>query len=93
MRYLLLLLASLPAFSAVHQGPCAKSALAKAMRGQRKVVSDFSLRIGTKENPEELHVYEIGFRKGDKFYHGEVSVEFIKGRCQTPVVQYISMLE
>lgn len=93
MRYLLLLLTSFPVLSAVHQGPCAKSALAKALRGQKKVVSDFSLRLPKKDNPEELHVYEIGFRKGNQFYHGEVAVEFVKGRCQSPVVQYISMLE
>ncbi len=93
MRYLLLLLASLPVFAAQHQGPCARTALAKAMKGQKKAVSEFSLILPRKENPEELHVYEIGFKKGDKFYHGEVSVEFIKGRCRTPEVQHISMLE
>lgn len=93
MRYFLLLLASLPVFAAEHQGPCARSALAKAMKGQRKAVSEFSLILAKKENPDELHHYEIGFKQGDKFYHGEVSVEYIKGRCRTPVVQYISMLE
>jgi len=93
MRFLLLLLISSPVFAAQHQGPCARNALARAMSGQKKAVSEFSLLLPNKENPAELQTYEIGFKKGDKFFHGEVSVEYIRGRCRTPVIQYISMLE
>lgn len=93
MRYFLLLLASLPVLAAQHQGPCAKNAMAKVMSGQKKAVSEFSLLLPQSDNPQELHVYEVGFRKDDNLYHGEVSVEFIRGRCQSSVIRYISMLE
>ena len=67
--------------------------MAKAMKGQKKAISEFALILPQKENPSELQVYEIGFKKGNEFYHGEVAVEFLRGRCGTPVVQYISLVE
>ncbi|MES2527549.1 MAG: hypothetical protein V4598_10695 [Bdellovibrionota bacterium] len=93
MRYLLLLLISFPALAIETKGPCSRNALQHAMKGRKKALSEFSLKLDAKENPVELHLYEIGFIENKKFYHGEVAVEFIRGRCQKPQIHYITMLE
>lgn len=74
-------------------GPCAKTALRHAMKGRRGAKKEFALKLPQNGNPEELHHYEIGFSGKDGLYHGEVSVEFIKGKCASPKLQYVSMLE
>lgn len=74
-------------------GPCAKTALKHVMKGRKNVKVEFSLKLPQNGNPEELHHYEIGLAGKDGFYHGEVSVEFIKGKCVSPKLQYVSMLE
>lgn len=93
MRFLLLFLISIPAFAVEHQGPCARSALSHVLKANKNSVADFSLRLPQKEYPEELHVYEVGFKVKDSFYHGEVAVEFVGGKCLTPKLQYLTLLD
>ncbi len=93
MRYLLLLLISFPALAIETKGPCSRNALQHALKGRKKAVSEFSLKLSPKDHPVELHLYEIGFIENKKFYHGEVAVEYIAGKCQKPQIHYITMLE
>jgi hypothetical protein len=93
MRIILLLLFSFPAFAIQTQGPCSRNALNHALKDRKKAVSEFSLKLNQKDLPSELQVYEIGFIENKNFYHGEVSVEFIGGKCQRPSIQYITLLD
>lgn len=93
MRFFLFILISLPVFAAEYKGPCSKLAMNHALKDHRKAVRDFSLRLPQNESPAELHIYEVAFTQNKRFYHGEVSVEHVRGRCQKPVLQYITQLD
>lgn len=93
MRFILLFLITFPALAIETTGPCSRKALQHVMKGRRKAVSEFSLKLNPKDHPAELHLYEIGFFQNKKFYHGEVAVEYIRGRCQSPKTHFITMLE
>ncbi len=93
MRFIFIIFISFPVLAAEHQGPCAKKALIHALKNHRKGEADFSMRLPSRENPEELHIYEVGFKVKDSFYHGEVAVEFIRGKCLQPKLQYLTMLD
>lgn len=93
MRYFLFFLISLPVVAVEYKGPCSKLAMNHALKGHRQAVRDFSIKLSPSDLPPELEVYEIAYRENKKFYHGEVTVERIRGRCQSPVLQYVTLLE